>query len=271
MKANGASGSRRFSARLKCTRPTRFQAGFRPLRKLCRSAPVAASDVAKAAPQLCPQRPQDVRRQVFGARHHGRRQHQSGEFAFGRRRHVGKTAGRRAARSSRRLQAQRRHVARRESAPPDEDRRQGCPTSPRAEPQQSLSASAGKRLGQTRRGGRVHLGRVVSGLADEMSVRRHPQAESGSGDVGPDSPICGKRDGCPHRTGPQRAEGLGSLWRAGRSPRLFLIPGARAVTDLCIILMHINGTVRVLPAPAYKHPRFMRSRPWDLQRLRVRA
>ena len=26
-----------------------------------------------------------------------------------------------------------------------------------------------------------------------MSVRRHPQAESGSGDVGPDSPICGKR------------------------------------------------------------------------------
>ena len=43
MKANGCSGSRRFSARLKCTRPTRFQAGFSLLRKDCRSNPDRAS------------------------------------------------------------------------------------------------------------------------------------------------------------------------------------------------------------------------------------
>jgi len=48
MKANGASGSRRFSARLKCTRPTRFQAGFNPLRKLCRSAPVTVKEADTA-------------------------------------------------------------------------------------------------------------------------------------------------------------------------------------------------------------------------------
>jgi hypothetical protein len=48
MKANGASGSLRFSARLKCTRPTRFQAGFNALRKACRSVPAAATDTVVA-------------------------------------------------------------------------------------------------------------------------------------------------------------------------------------------------------------------------------
>src|SRR5205823_11243168 len=49
-KANGDSGSRRFSAMLKCTRPTRFQAGFRPRRKLWRSVLAAFRDAANALP-----------------------------------------------------------------------------------------------------------------------------------------------------------------------------------------------------------------------------
>src|SRR4029450_10130336 len=49
MKAKGASGSRRFSARLKWTRPTKFQAGFSVLRKSCRPVPETASDDAVAA------------------------------------------------------------------------------------------------------------------------------------------------------------------------------------------------------------------------------
>ena len=48
MKAKGRSGSRRFSARLKWTRPTRFQAGFRVVRKACKSVPAAARDAANA-------------------------------------------------------------------------------------------------------------------------------------------------------------------------------------------------------------------------------
>src|SRR6185437_13958489 len=50
MKANGDSGSRRFSARLKCTRPTRFQAGFSRFRKLCKSVFAEDRDAAIALP-----------------------------------------------------------------------------------------------------------------------------------------------------------------------------------------------------------------------------
>ena len=46
MKANGNSGSRQFSARLKCTRPTRFQAGLSVLRTDCRSVPATMADIA---------------------------------------------------------------------------------------------------------------------------------------------------------------------------------------------------------------------------------
>ena len=53
MKAKGRSGSRLFSARLKCTRPTRFQAGFRLLRKLGRSVFAAPSAWLKAWPISC--------------------------------------------------------------------------------------------------------------------------------------------------------------------------------------------------------------------------
>ena len=48
MKAKGTSGSRRFSARLKCTRPTRFQAGLSAFRKLWRSVPAATRDADAA-------------------------------------------------------------------------------------------------------------------------------------------------------------------------------------------------------------------------------
>jgi len=48
MKAKGWSGSRRFSAILKCTRPTRFHARFRVDRKACNPTFAAARDAAKA-------------------------------------------------------------------------------------------------------------------------------------------------------------------------------------------------------------------------------
>ena len=125
MKANGASASRRFSARLKCTRPTRFQAGFRPFRKLCRSVFAAASDAASAAAIS-----RHSARSTSGVRYSapaiiGAVSTSEASSASRRRRdlrHTRRPAGR--------LQAQRRHVARREAAPPEEDRRQGLPTSP---------------------------------------------------------------------------------------------------------------------------------------------
>ena len=48
MKAKGWSGSRRFSAKLKCTRPTRFHARFRLVRNACNPTFAAARDAAKA-------------------------------------------------------------------------------------------------------------------------------------------------------------------------------------------------------------------------------
>ena len=88
MKANGASASRRFSARLKCTRPTRFQAGLRRLRKVWRSVPAASNDAAAARCQRLPQAAQHVGRQVFRACHHRRREHQPGEVAIAGRRNL---------------------------------------------------------------------------------------------------------------------------------------------------------------------------------------
>ena len=102
--------SRRFSARLKCTRPTRFQAGFSLFRKLCRSVPAVASEAASACPSLAPQGAQHVRRQVLGARHHRRRQHQRGEFAFAWWRDLGHDSRFRLDCAGT-VQAQRRHIA----------------------------------------------------------------------------------------------------------------------------------------------------------------
>ena len=52
MKANGRSGSALFSARLKCTRPTRFQAGLRLLSQPCRSPPASSTAWPIASPRL---------------------------------------------------------------------------------------------------------------------------------------------------------------------------------------------------------------------------
>ena len=49
MKANGFSASRLFSARLKWTRPTRFQAGFNAFRNDCKSVRAAAKPWANAS------------------------------------------------------------------------------------------------------------------------------------------------------------------------------------------------------------------------------
>ncbi len=64
MKAKGKSGSRRFSARLKWTLPTRVQAGLHWARKLCISVPAAEKAWAKAASNACHRM-----RRLFGLRY----------------------------------------------------------------------------------------------------------------------------------------------------------------------------------------------------------
>ena len=65
-------GSLRFSATLKCTRPTRFQAGLRRFRNSCTPHLDSASSIAKAASEFLPQSVQHRGRQIFGARHRRR-------------------------------------------------------------------------------------------------------------------------------------------------------------------------------------------------------
>ena len=119
-----------------------------------------------------PQRAQHVGRQVFGARHHRRRQHQS------RRVRLRLAAGcpGSGAPSAPDVQAQRRHVARGEPAPPDEDRRQGVPDLAGAELQQPVAAAPRERLG---RGGPLSVLRVPARRRTvrrkmPMRVRRRP-------------------------------------------------------------------------------------------------
>ena len=145
MKANGCSASRRFSARLKCTRPTRFQAGFRRVRKRCKPVPEAASAAAKASAISSHSAEQDRFGQIFRARHHRRGQHQGGEFTGIEGRHRGQGG---VVLAPGALQAQRADVAGREGTPPDEHRRQGLPDLAGAQPHQPVAAALGKRLGQ---------------------------------------------------------------------------------------------------------------------------
>ena len=70
------------------------------------------------------------------------------------------------------LQAQRGHVARRESAPPQEDRRQRLAHLAGTEPQQPLAAAARERLGQPRGDARVQFRRVGGVLEDQVRVWR---------------------------------------------------------------------------------------------------
>ncbi len=179
MKANGASASRRFSARLKCTRPTRFQAGFSALQEGLQAGAGGFERARQTATLPSPPTgAQHVRRQIFRARHHRRRQHQRGEVASAGRRNVGRGAAR--SPSLGRRQAQRRHVARREATPPDEHRRQGLPDLAGAEPQQSLPVASGERL-DTGRDGVVQARASSAACADEVALRRQAQAEMDHG------------------------------------------------------------------------------------------
>ena len=119
MKANGASASRRFSARLKCTRPTRFQAGIQALEKALQVGFCRGKRRASAAAISCHSaRSTSVVRYsapaIIGAVNTRDASSAVGGCGYFRGW----------------LQAQRGHVARRESAPPQEERRQACPTSP---------------------------------------------------------------------------------------------------------------------------------------------
>src|SRR5208337_2678453 len=106
--------------------------------------------------------------------------HQRGEFAFGWRRDIGNCGGRhRLSRRADALHTQRRHVARRETAPPDEHRRQGLHDLAGPQTQQPMPAAQGERLAKPRRDGLVHAGRIVGRFADEMAVWCHTQAEAG--------------------------------------------------------------------------------------------
>ena len=215
MKANGCSGSRRFSARLKCTRPTRFQAGFIAVRKRCRPVP-AGERGSKRLRHLVPQRQQHICGQILGPRHHRRGQHQRGKVPS----HPApeRLAARRRPRGPRRVQTERADVAGRECAPPDEHRRQGLPDFPGAQPHQPVAAALGERLGQTDR-----TAASISGASSWSSATRCPCGVSRN-------PIGAWRDGrtvsrYPESRWPRRALDVvvlgGFIWLPGRVNAMF--------------------------------------------------
>jgi len=83
------------------------------------------------------------------------------------------------------VQAQRCHVARRETTPPNEDWRQGLPHLAGTKPQQPLPASPRECFAKAGRYGLVHVGRIVGWLADEMPMGRYSQTEMDNGDACP--------------------------------------------------------------------------------------
>ena len=169
------SASRRFSARLKCTRPTRFQAGFSRLRKLCRSVPAAASEVAQAPAPIPPTaraaRPaSDIRRPASSA-----------PSAPARRSSASVGAGTSGSSGSHRLR-RRTHAG---TAPPRSAPRnarhqtntggRGLPDlagTSRSSPWPLPRANASLRPAAT---AVVHAGRIVGRFADEMPVRGKAQ------------------------------------------------------------------------------------------------
>ena len=173
MKAKGCSGSRRFSARLKCTRPTRFQAGLSPLRKVCKIGWLAASDAANAAPSSSHSA---SRTSAFRYSAPGIIGAVSTKVAIspsvgggtaGRRPRTTEPRGR-----ARGEQAQRPHVSRREVAPPDEGGGQGLADLARPQLQKAVPGAPGERLLQTRHGLFMHRRRVFSPFGQKMPVRR---------------------------------------------------------------------------------------------------
>ena len=185
MKANGASGSRRFSARLKCTRPTRFQAGFSAFRKALQVG-LRAGHAPRRRPRAVsvPQRPQHIRREILGARHHRRGQHQRGQLAASG---GGAISGSELVPAD--LQAQRRHIARRKprhhtkaggSAWPTSAARRSSPcrcparTRPPAAPWRALSnagASPTARPADGRAGSDAALAGMFRSYFAQMAVR----------------------------------------------------------------------------------------------------
>ena len=182
-----------------------------------------------------PQGAQHVRRQVLGARHHRRRQHQRGEFALGRRRdlrHLRLAAGGGA------VLAQRRHVAAGKAAPPDEGRRQGLPHLAGAEPHQPGAAALGERSAEPPGRGGVHGGRVGGRFAEEMAVggEAKPQARGG-------------RPG--RRCSGERIRSRDTLVR--RRPRCHITPHCESETRQFRLLVAPAGDTR------HDHPGRMRS------------
>ena len=79
------------------------------------------------------------------------------------------------------MQAQRRHVARRERAPPDKGWWQELADFAGAKLQQAMATAASKSVGKARGGAGVEVWRVVVGLGHQTAVRRQAQAEAGHG------------------------------------------------------------------------------------------
>jgi hypothetical protein len=79
------------------------------------------------------------------------------------------------------VKTQRRRVARGETAPPAEDRRQSLPDLAGAEPQQPVTAAARERRAEAHGHGLVHAWRIVFGRTNQMPVRCHAQAQTGRG------------------------------------------------------------------------------------------
>ena len=143
-KANGASSSLRFSARLKCTRPTRFHAGFRRFRKSCIPHFDSASSTPNAASSSCQRAPRTsaVRYSapVMGG---AARTSRSNSAAGG-----AGTCTFRGARIGIREGAEGRHVPCAEFSPVGEDRRKRGSDFSRAELQKTMARSARERVPQ---------------------------------------------------------------------------------------------------------------------------
>ena len=127
-----------------------------------------------------PQPAQHIRREIFGPRHHGRRQHKRREFGLVRRRYGRKAGGRRGAGvRAGRLQTQRCDVTRGKSAPPQEDRRQGLTHLDGAKLQQPEAAAARECVAYAPANALVDLRGVCGRFEGKVAVRRKPETRTG--------------------------------------------------------------------------------------------
>lgn len=76
------------------------------------------------------------------------------------------------------MQAQRRYVARRESAPPNEGWRETPPHLAGPKLEQTRPASLGESGRKTGRDGHIYLNRVISSFAEEMTMRRQTEGKA---------------------------------------------------------------------------------------------